>query len=88
MPLIKHKTTKIGDYSIDGEIRFSAFIESGGKRTHENVYIVDISIPKKSNGWLQIKHSLIHQIFQDKKEAIDFFDLEYKKIIKQRKEAK
>lgn len=88
MPLIKKKTTKIGDQSIYGEIRFSEFIESGGKRTHENVYIVSVSIPKKNTGWLQISQSLVHKYFQDKKEAIDFFDLEYKRIIKQRKEAK
>lgn len=85
MPIIKQKTTKIGDYSIDGQLIFSAFIESGGKTIHENVYIVDITIPKKSNGWLQIKQSLCYKIFNNKTDATKFFNSEFKRIVNQRK---
>jgi hypothetical protein len=89
MPLIKKKTTKIGDQTIYGEIRFTKWIESGGKLIHENVYVVDINIPRKSiNGKFSYCMSLLHKIFESKDEAKSFFDLEYKKIIKQKREAK
>jgi hypothetical protein len=88
MPLIKRKKSLIKDQPIVGEVRFTKFVESGGKRIHENVYIVDICLPKPSIGFISVSHSLVHKVFQTKEEAVTFFDLEFKKIVKQRKEAK
>ncbi len=84
--MIKKKKAIVKDQLIVGEVRFTKFVDSGGKRIHENVYIVDICLPKPSMGFISVSHSLVHKVFQTKEEAVTFFDLEFKKIVKQRNE--
>lgn len=75
------------DKEIVGEFYFTKFIESGGKTEYDK-YIVNIFQPYKSITGFSISRSYCFKRFNDKDEAIKFFNEEFKKITKRESKPK